>query len=93
MSKLAQESAVAAYKNKCLFRRPISLSLRVSLTLGMAGGRGSPRRATCRMSVYFTDTGMNACELSAAVVNFDVETGIPNMLDVETNNRKRPCRQ
>jgi len=54
---LAQGSAAAAYKNACLVHRPIALSLRVSLTLGMTGGRGSPGRATCRTSVYFTDTG------------------------------------
>ena len=66
--KMAQESAAAAYKHECLFHRPIALSLRVSLTLGMAGGRGSPRRATCRMSVYFTDTGNNNNNNSNSII-------------------------
>ena len=33
--------------------------LNMSITLDMRGDRGSPTRTTCRMSLYFTDTGNN----------------------------------
>ena len=37
---------------------PIALDLRMSMTCDMRGYGGSPTRTTCRMRVYFTDTGM-----------------------------------
>ena len=32
--------------------------MRMSMTLDMKGDGGSPTRTTCRMSVYFADTGV-----------------------------------
>ena len=58
ISKLMERCPTAANKNECLFPRPIVLTLRMSVTIDIGGDGGSPTMSTCRMSVYFADTGM-----------------------------------
>ena len=67
----------AAYRNECLFRRPVALTLRMSMNIDIdiGGERGSPTLTTSMMSVYLTDTGMGVRQY-ARYVNMIIASGM-----------------
>ena len=65
---LTQRHTTAANKNKCLFHRPVAVTLPMSVNIDIRGEGVRPTVTTRRMSVYFTDTGNRANLVIANII-------------------------